>query len=210
MLSDVASMECADCFPGRSRRSDVFPCLSRQAARSERFPTMELPRKALQDKVREDGVLDLSFQSLSEVPAWVWTLSHLRVLNLSHNNITQVKVPRDVNLPVLEHVDLSSNKLEELPLQFAALAASPTFQFLDVSSNQIENVRAQSGFCVKSLTLFSCRTSSTSCLRPESSGCTQTTPWGALRTIQSGEAGTASCQRKDFTWCGSASGHGGC
>ncbi len=101
---------------------------------------MELPRKPLQDKVREDGVLDLSFQGLTEVPPWVWTLTHLRVLNLAHNEIARVRVPRGVKLPALEHVDLSHNRLTELPQQFAELAESPTFRFLDVTSNQIEKV----------------------------------------------------------------------
>jgi Leucine-rich repeat (LRR) protein len=102
---------------------------------------MELPRKALQERVREDGVLDLSFQGLTEVPPWVWTLTNLRSLNLSHNEIADVKVPRDAKLPLLEDVDLSFNRLTRLPQQFQQLAELAPFRFLDVSSNDICDVR---------------------------------------------------------------------
>jgi len=67
----------------------------------------------------------------------VWTLSNLRSLNLSHNEIADVKVPRDAKLPLLEEVDLSFNRLTTLPQKIEHLTESATFRFLDVSSNDI-------------------------------------------------------------------------
>jgi hypothetical protein len=88
--------------------------------------------------VAEDGVLDLSFQNLEEVPSWVWYLSSLKSLILNNNKIAKLSVPKDANVPALESIDLSSNLLQELPQDLASRFESHNFRFLDVSSNRLK------------------------------------------------------------------------
>lgn len=98
----------------------------------------ELMKKGLEKKVAVDGVLDMSFQKLETIPSWVWRLSSLRTLLLNNNAITEVKLPKDAHVPVLERVDLSNNLIRELPQTLVELLDGATFRLLDVSNNKLE------------------------------------------------------------------------
>ncbi len=128
------------------------------------FALMELNKKAFQRQVAADGVLDLSFQELTEVPEWVWTLTHLRSLNLSNNHIAELRLPSVINCPALESIDLSFNELTEVPENLAdRFGGDVTFQFLDLRFNKLKRLpeeffaffeKKELRFCVMAKRLF--------------------------------------------------------
>jgi Leucine-rich repeat (LRR) protein len=100
--------------------------------------------------------LDLSENKLTELPeAAITPLKRLELLNLARNKLVQL--PNNLDLPVLEVIDLASNKLKTVPawlfqlpnltsifLASNELASLPTIEkgrnkllFLDLSSNKI-------------------------------------------------------------------------
>ena len=96
-----------------------------------------LEKKQLEAVVAETGVLDLSYRELSEVPSFVWKLSSLRVLRLDHNVLEgHLRLPKDINVPLLQRLDLSHNRITRVPKEFANFA-DPHFEMLDLSFNQL-------------------------------------------------------------------------
>jgi hypothetical protein len=84
----------------------------------------------LQQQVAKTGILDLSYRELTSCPEFVWKLcecrlakkmriltfffflASLKTLNLEHNQITEIRVPKDANCPLLETVDVSHNQIK--------------------------------------------------------------------------------------------------
>lgn len=92
--------------------------------------------------------IDVSHNSLTEIPNEIFTLISLRYLNLSQNKLdnipiedvtTPVKSKRDkkfeYNVPVLEELYLQDNRLESIP---PALFRLPALHILDVSNNKLQ------------------------------------------------------------------------
>lgn len=92
--------------------------------------------------------IDVSHNSLTEIPAEIFTLISLRYLNLSQNKLvsipvedatTPVKSKRDkkfeYNVPVLEELYLQDNRLESIP---PTLFRLPSLHILDVSNNKLQ------------------------------------------------------------------------
>lgn len=77
---------------------------------------------------------DLSYSQLAEVPSDLFRLHHLRTLRLDNNSLSQVPWTSLMALESLVHVNLSYNRLHELP---EALAKWNTLEMLDVSHNRI-------------------------------------------------------------------------
>lgn len=94
--------------------------------------------------------IDVSHNSLTEVPNEVFTLISLRYLNLSQNKLesipvedatTPVRAKRDkkfeYNVPVLEELYLQDNRLEMIP---PGLFRLPGLHILDVSNNKLQQL----------------------------------------------------------------------
>lgn len=94
---------------------------------------MDLPSHNPHSSHAKDSA-DLSYSQLVEVPADVFRLHHLRTLRLDNNALTSVPWSSLMALTSLTHVNLSHNKLSELP---EALSKWNTVEVLDVSHNNI-------------------------------------------------------------------------
>ncbi|CRK89702.1 CLUMA_CG003464, isoform A [Clunio marinus] len=94
--------------------------------------------------------IDVSHNSLTEVPNELLTLISLRYLNLSQNKLnfvpvedvtTPVKTKRDkkfeYNVPVLEELYLQDNRLESIP---SSLFRLPSLHILDISNNKLQEL----------------------------------------------------------------------
>lgn len=76
--------------------------------------------------------LDLSSLNLTNIPTEISTLSKLKTLKISYNNITDFSAISEMN--TLEELNISHNNLNSLPAEIANLSA---LKFLDVSNNAI-------------------------------------------------------------------------
>lgn len=94
---------------------------------------MDLPSHKAHSSQAKDSA-DLSHSRLIEVPADLFRLHHLRTLRLDNNSLSSVPWSSLMALESLTHVNLSHNKLSELP---EALAKWNTVEVLDVSYNCI-------------------------------------------------------------------------
>lgn len=93
--------------------------------------------------------IDVSHNSLTEIPSEVFTLISLRYLNLSQNKLESIPVedvttpsrsPKkqktfEYNVPVLEELYLQDNRLKFIP---PALFRLPALHILDVSNNKLQ------------------------------------------------------------------------
>lgn len=78
--------------------------------------------------------LSLQNDQLTQLPANITSLQHLRTLNLSHNRF--VSFPDELfQIPSLKQIDLSFNQITDLPENFDRL---PNLQILNVSDNALE------------------------------------------------------------------------
>ena len=75
-------------------------------------------------------------EKLTRIPEEVFELTHLKVLNLSHNLLSKLPDYFD-NFPNLEVLYLSSNRLSKLPPSFTSLSNLTT---LDLSENKLYNL----------------------------------------------------------------------
>ncbi|XP_055987579.1 p53-induced death domain-containing protein 1 [Sorex fumeus] len=85
--------------------------------------------------------LDLSFNSLEQLPGCVPHMGGLRVLLLSHNSLAELPAALGA-LPALSFLAASHNRLRALP---PALLASSTLQCLDLSDNLLGTVPPEIG-----------------------------------------------------------------
>ena len=67
----------------------------------------EARKRIRENKLKESNSLDLSYLRLKEIPTEIADLTHLKVLNLDHNNLD--KIPNNIlflsNLQVFEFFD---------------------------------------------------------------------------------------------------------
>lgn len=94
---------------------------------------MQLPTKDERSSKSKER-LDLSYASLTAVPADLDRLHHLMVLCLDNNSLTSVPWAGLMKLPELIEVNLSHNLISELPV---TLAQWNKLKRLDVSHNRI-------------------------------------------------------------------------
>lgn len=110
--------------------------------------------KAHQVSVTAITRIDISHNSLKDLPNEIFALSSLRYLNLSQNRLETIPVPQEevgtptskskkdkkkyeYNVPVLEELYLQDNRLETIP---ASIFRLPFLQILDVSNNKLQEL----------------------------------------------------------------------
>ncbi|XP_058127857.1 leucine-rich repeat serine/threonine-protein kinase 1 [Anopheles ziemanni] len=85
--------------------------------------------------------IDISHNTLTTLPAELFTLGSLRYLNAAQNKIERVPLPDellpDYHCPVLEELYLQDNRLECVP---ATLFRLPSLTILDVSNNKLQEL----------------------------------------------------------------------
>ena len=114
-------------------------------------------KRLLIDGVNNNGVLDLSNRGLKssknriscfflsdrlmKVPKFIWKLRNLKICMLDHNEITEVVVPKKTEMMEnLRVLDLSNNKIREMPENLPAILSKKNFEMLDVSYNQLRTL----------------------------------------------------------------------
>ncbi|XP_058494336.1 PH domain leucine-rich repeat protein phosphatase 1-like [Solea solea] len=123
----------------------------------------ELQQLEVQPMPENLTVLDLSWNKLGCVPAWVCDSSRLEVLDVSHNSVTELpiqllssvslrkllagwnqvcRLAERLERSQLEVLDLQHNYLTELPHNLFMKAQS--LRYLNVSANKLENLPAAS------------------------------------------------------------------
>ena len=88
----------------------------------------------------ELNTLDLSHNSLTEVPEGICRAKSLLVLNMSHNNLEIIPSQLLMSVTDLLHLDLSNNSLEQLPPQLRRLS---NLQTLVLSNNPLSHFQVQ-------------------------------------------------------------------
>ncbi|XP_014245300.1 protein flightless-1 [Cimex lectularius] len=96
-----------------------LPCLRSLNIRRNKVKSSGIPADLFRSE--ELTTLDLSHNSLKEVPEGLEKSRTLLVLNLSHNNITSIPNTLFMHLTDLLFLDLSNNNLETLPPQLRRL-----------------------------------------------------------------------------------------
>lgn len=88
--------------------------------------------------------LDLSQNSLTRVPSIVSILPNIRSLILSYNNIdTLDDLFREESVPLLDHLDMGSNNLRDVP---ASIYRWQTLTSLNLQNNSIKNFPSEMGY----------------------------------------------------------------
>ncbi len=80
----------------------------------------------------------ISACQLTDTPAGLWRLPKLKYLTLSQNQLTAL--PKDIDLPALETLQLAHNKLQTLPA--ALLQGCPQLVRLNLNNNPLETLPA--------------------------------------------------------------------
>ena len=84
-----------------------------------------------------NGILDISFRGLSELPDWVLQLTHLRELIVNYNQITTI--PSGIsNLQKLERLVINNNQLARVPKEIGFLTQ---LQNLEMRNNKVHDIK---------------------------------------------------------------------
>lgn len=114
----------------------VIALLITNAAFAQNKNTYRSVKEAMSASSEKNISLDLSNQSLTEIPEEVYTLKNLRLLNLSQNNITQIS-DKIGDLTHLKVLNLTENKLTKLPESITNLTQ---LMVLICAKNQLTNL----------------------------------------------------------------------
>lgn len=92
-------------------------------------------------KTKKDVSLFLSFSRLIELPSEIGILKHIKVLDVSKNDLTSL-IPEVTELKLIEKIDLSSNRFSVFPEEIIALNKLCD---LDISSNHLHSLPSKIG-----------------------------------------------------------------
>ncbi len=93
------------------------------------------------DRIKKEVSLSLSFSRLIELPSEIGTLKHIRVLDVSKNELNSL-IPEVTELKLIEKIDLSSNRFSDFPEEIIALNK---LRDLDISSNHLDRLPPEIG-----------------------------------------------------------------
>lgn len=150
-LSNLASLEIDFCkfdrLPSEAFRGLVsLRNLTIRNARLNEHEPMMIEANSFQHLSSQVEHLDLSYNFMDTLPnALFCPFVHLKLLNLSHNNLPDVSsfgIVHTAGLPCLHtvtHMDLSHNKLDAMP-ESVGLATLKNLRVLNLSSNHISEI----------------------------------------------------------------------
>lgn len=123
-----------------------MPCLRSLVARHNKIKSTGIPADLFM--LEDLTVLDFSHNQLKEVPEQLDKTKSLLVLNLSHNSIESIANQLFVNLSDLMYLNLANNKLETLPPQMRRLVH---LQTLILNNNPLNHFQLRQLPCLTSL-----------------------------------------------------------
>uniref|UniRef100_A0A1I7S218 Non-specific serine/threonine protein kinase n=1 Tax=Bursaphelenchus xylophilus TaxID=6326 RepID=A0A1I7S218_BURXY len=85
--------------------------------------------------------IDLADNSLTDLPEELFQLSSLKILNLDHNKLEQISMPRtDFACPFLESLSVEANELDDLPSELFSPKHFPSLKSANFCKNKLRRL----------------------------------------------------------------------